>query len=162
NLRLFTMCLGEVQEHARQEFDRRKVRHIKTVGMNTLRAHAQRKADEQARLNLRQMIKRIEHTIIAFAVRRLVLAGSPDITAQFRNLLPKRLSSRIIGTVDIAIDATAETVRSAAAPLAEKFERETEEALVTDLVTSAAKAGDVVMGLAHTVHALNEGRVWQL
>src|SRR5262249_35695244 len=125
NLRLFTMCMGELQEHVRQAFDHRKIRHTKTVGMNNLNAasHAQRKADEQVRLNLRQMIKRTEHLMTEFGVRRIIVAGSPQNTAQLRALLPKRLASCVIGTVDLAIDASPEAVRNATAALAEDFER---------------------------------------
>jgi peptide subunit release factor 1 (eRF1) len=164
NLRLFTMCMGELQEHVRQAFDHRKVRHTKTVGMNNLGAasHAQRKADEEVRVNLRQMIKRVKHTITEFGVHRIILAGSPQNTAQLRALLPKHLASRVIGTVDLAINATPEVVRNAAAALAENFEGQTEQVLVTDLITCAAKAGNVVNGLADTLDALNQGRVWQL
>jgi peptide subunit release factor 1 (eRF1) len=64
--------------------------------------------------------------------------------------------------VDIAGNATIEEIRSAVAPVAEKCERDTEEALVTDLVTSAAKSGRVVIGLGHTLYALNQRRVWLL
>ena len=164
NFRLFTICMGELQEHVRQEFDHRNIRHTKTVGMDHLGAagHAQRKADEQVRVNLRQMIKLVEQTTTEFAVHRIILAGSPEITAQLRALLPKRLASQVIGSVDLAINATPERVLKATALLAEIFERQTEEALVTDLVTSAAKTRDVVVGLAHTLHTLNEGRIWQL
>jgi peptide subunit release factor 1 (eRF1) len=164
NLRLFTMCMGELQEHVRQAFDHRKVRHTKTVGMNNLGAasHAQRKADEEVRVNLRQMIKQLEHTITEFGVHRIILAGSPQNTAQLRALLPKRLASRVIGTVDLAINATPEVVRNAAAALAENFEGQTERVLVADLITCAAKACNVVNGLGDTLDALNQRRVWQL
>jgi peptide subunit release factor 1 (eRF1) len=64
--------------------------------------------------------------------------------------------------VDLATTATIEQIRSAAAPLAEKFEHDTEAATVTNLVTSAAKSARVVIGLAHTLYALNQRRVWQL
>jgi peptide chain release factor subunit 1 len=164
NLRVFTMCMGELQEHIRESFDKRKVRHTKTVGMNNLGAasHAQRKADEQVRLNLRHMVERIEHTITVPGVPRIILAGSREITAQFKALLPKRLAAQVIGTVVLDIDASAEAIVNATAFLAESFERQTEDALVTDLITLAAKTGRSVIGLAHTLHALNQGRVWQL
>jgi peptide chain release factor subunit 1 len=164
NLRLFTMCVGELEEHVREAFDHRKVRHTKTVGMNNLGAagRAQRKADEQVRLNLRQMIERIEPAVVQFSIHRLILAGSPEITAQLNVLLPKRLASQVIGTVHLDINATTAEIAKTAAPIAENFERQTEEALVTDLVTDASKGGPAVTGLAHTLHALNQGRIWQL
>jgi release factor family 10 len=164
NLRLFVMSLGEVHELNGESFDRRKIRHIKTAGMDRLggASHADHKADEQMRSNFRRMIHRIVSTLEERGVRRLILAGSPEITGQINSLLPKRLASLVIGTVDIAKNASAAEIRKAVAPIAEKFERETEETLVRQLVTSAAKARRAVVGLANTLHALNQGRIWQL
>jgi hypothetical protein len=164
NLRLFSMFLGEVEEHIQEGFGHRKVRHIKTVGMDHLgsASHVQRKADEQVRLNLRHVAKDMDLMLEQHGVGRIILAGSPEITAELRAVLPKRLQSRVIGAVEIATSATIEDVRSAAAPLAEKFEHDAEEKLVQDLVTSAAKSTRVVIGLAHTLFALNQRRVWLL
>jgi peptide subunit release factor 1 (eRF1) len=164
SLRLFTMFLGEVEEHIQEGFNHRRVRHTKTVGMNHMgsASHAQRKADEQVQLNLRHVAKDMQQMLEQRGVHRIILAGSPEITTELRSILAKRLASQIIGTVDVATSATIDQIRSAAAPLAEKFERDTEAALVTDLVTSAAKSRRVVIGLGHTLHAVNQKRVWQL
>jgi peptide subunit release factor 1 (eRF1) len=164
NLRLFTMVLGEVEEHIQEGFNHRKVRHTKTVGMDHLgsASHAQRKADEQIRLNLRHVAKDMAVMLEQHGIRRIILAGSPEITTELRTILPKRLQSRIIGTVDLPGRATIEEVRSAAAPLAEEFERDTEDGLVKNLLTSAAKTDRAVIGLGHTLYALNQRRLWQL
>ena len=164
NLRLFVMSLGQVHELNGESFDRRKIRHIKTAGMDRLGAagHSDHKADEQMRSNFRRMINRIASALAPRGIRRLILAGSPEITGQVNSLLPKRLASLVIGAVDVAKNASAEEIRKAAAPIAEKFERETEESLVTQLVTSAAKSRRAVVGLANTLHAVNQGRIWQL
>jgi histone H3/H4 len=164
NLRLFTMFLGEVEEHIREGFDHRKVRHTKTVGMNHMgsASHAQRKADEQIRLNLRHIAKDMELMLEQHSIRRIILAGSPEITTELRSVLPRPVQSHVIGTVDLAITATIEDIRSKAVPLAEKFERDTENGIVKDLVTSAAKSARVVVGLVNTLYALNRRRIWQL
>ena len=164
NLRLFTMFLGEVEEHIQEGFNHRNVRHTKTVGMNHMgsASRAQRKADEQIRLNLRHVAKDMQVMLEQRGVRRIILAGSPEITTELRAILPKRLGSQVIGTADVATSATIEEIRTAAASVAEKFERDSEDALVTDLVTSAAKSRRVVTGLGHTLHALNQRRVWHL
>jgi peptide subunit release factor 1 (eRF1) len=161
---MFTLFLGDIEEHIREGFNHKKVRHTKTVGTDHLGAssHAQRKADEQILLNLRHTVKDIDAMLEHYGVRRIILAGSPEITAELQTLLPKRVASHVIGTMDIATSATIEEIRNAALPIAEKSERDTEEALVTDLVTSAAKSRRVVIGLGHTLHALNQRRVWQL
>ena len=163
-LRLFTMFLGEMEEHIQEGFDHKKIRHTKTVGMDHLGAadHAQRKADEQIRLNLRHITKDMDAMLEQHGVRRIVLAGSPEITSELKSLLPKRLASQIIGTVDIATSAGIEEIRNSAASIAEEFERDTEDVLVRNLVTSAAKSRRAVIGLGHTLHAVNQRRVWQL
>lgn len=164
NLRLFTMFLGEVQEHIWEKFDHKKVRHTKTVGMDMIGAasRAQQKSDEQIRLNLRWMSKSIDAMMADYGIRRLLLAGSPEITAMMKGLLPKRLASFVIGTTDLAISASLDEIRRVAAPIGERFEGQLEESMVADLLTSASKGRQVVTGLARTLNALNERRVWEL
>jgi hypothetical protein len=91
----------------------------RTVGMNNLGAasHAQQKADEHVRQNLRQMIKRIESVAAQHGFGRLIFAGSSEITANLEALLPKRLASRVIGTMTVATNANLEEIRNAAAPI---------------------------------------------
>jgi peptide chain release factor subunit 1 len=162
--RLLTMFLGEVEEHGGEDFNRRNVRHIKTVGTDHLgsASQAQRKADEKIRLNLRRIAKHIDMMLEQRGVRRIIFAGSPEITAELQSVLPKRLASQIIGTVNLATNASIEEIHDATALVAEKFERDSEQALVADLVTAAAKSGRVVTGLGHTLYALNQRRIWQL
>jgi peptide subunit release factor 1 (eRF1) len=164
NSRLFTMLLGEVEEHIQEGFNHRKVRHIKTVGMDHLgsASRAQRKADEQVRLNLRHIAKDMDQMFEQQGVGRIILAGSPEITSALQAILPKRLESKVIGSMDLAMNATIDEVRRAAKPLAEKFERDAEEKLVNELITSAAKSTRVVTGLGRTLYALNQRRIWQL
>jgi len=163
NLRVFTMSLGRIKERLQKEFDRKKLRHTKTIGMDHIgsAARAQHKADEQVRLNFRHVTKDIDSIFQHDNVQRIILAGSPGITAELRKVLPKRLASRVIGTFDLAFNAAPNEVRTGAAPIAEEFERETERALVEDLATAAAKSTNAVVGLGHTLHAVNQQRVWQ-
>src|SRR4030095_739510 len=162
NLRLFTMFLGEVEEQIQEGFNHKRVRHNKTVGMDHLASasRAQRKADEQIRLNLKHVAKDMQVMLEQPGICRIILAGSPEITTELLEVLPKRLRSQVIGTADLATSATIEEIRRGAEALAEKFERDTENVLVTDLMTSAAKSRRVVIGLGHTLHALNQRRVW--
>jgi peptide subunit release factor 1 (eRF1) len=164
NVRAFTMSLGRVREHIREKFDPKKVQHTKTAGMDHLGSagRAQRIADEHVQQYLRHVTRNIDPLFELHGVRRIVLAGSPEITAALTMHLSKRLETRVIGRVDIPLGATLDEIQAAVAPIAERFERETEEALVTDLVTSAAKSKVAVVGVGHTLQALNERRVWQL
>jgi peptide subunit release factor 1 (eRF1) len=164
NLRLMTMFLGELEEHISEEFDRKKVRHTKTVGTDHLSSasRAQRRADEAVKLNLRHITKDIDVMLSNHGVERIILAGAPETTAELQAQLSKRLASRVIGRVDLPISATAEEIRNAVLPVAQKYEQELEETTVKDLVTSAAKAGRAVVGLGDTLNTVNHRRVWQL
>jgi peptide subunit release factor 1 (eRF1) len=164
NLRLFTVFLGHIEEHVREGFGPNRVRHIKTVGMDHLESasRVQRKADEQVKLNLRHVIKMMDWLVTAKRPNRLILAGTPEITAELRNLLPKRLALQVMGTVDIGMEAPPSGVLAAARPIAESYELGAERQKVNAVVTTAAKNGKAVVGLGHTLKAMNSARVWEL
>jgi peptide subunit release factor 1 (eRF1) len=164
SVRLLTMFLGEIDEPIHEDFDRRKVRRVKASGTDHRESadQNQRKADEHVKFNLRRTIDDIDAFLEKHSVGRIILAGAPRTTAEFRLLLPKRLESRVIGVVDVAANASPAEICRIAAPAAERFERTIEEGVVRDLTTSAAKAARVVAGLSRTLNAVNHGRVWEL
>jgi peptide subunit release factor 1 (eRF1) len=164
NARLFTVFLGEIEEVAGERFDPANVRHIKTVGTDHSGAasQVQREADEQVRRNLPQAVRELDSLVVSKHVDRLVLAGTHEVTGELRNLLPKRLSLRVIGEVDIDMNALSKDVLDATRSLAEQYERNSEEQLVRELAKSAARTGQAVVGLSNTLKKVNEGRVWQL
>jgi peptide chain release factor subunit 1 len=164
NLRLFTVFLGHIEEHVREDFGKHRVRHIKTVGFDHVgsASRVQRKADERVRLNLRHVIKMMDWLVAARKPSRLILAGTPEVTTQLRNLLPKRLALQVMGTFDIGMDAPIADVLAAARPIAEEYERGAEFQKVNEVVTAAAKSEKAVVGLGHTLKAVNSDRVWEL
>jgi peptide subunit release factor 1 (eRF1) len=95
-------------------------------------------------------------------IEHLVLAGTPKITSELFDLLPKRLTMRVVGSVELPLNASLEQVRSAVIEVAEEFERSTEISTVREVTTAAAKTRKAVMGLSRTLNAINRGRVWQL
>jgi release factor family 10 len=164
SLRLFVISLGEIEELIEETFPSHQVRHIRTVGTDHIgsASHVQRKADERIRGNLRHFKNDVDWLMQSRQINRLLLAGRPEITAGFHRLLPKRLASRVIGSVDISADVSSERLFAAAEPIAQKHERATEIALVEQLVTEAAKRKKAVTGLSNTLNAVNQARVWRL
>jgi peptide subunit release factor 1 (eRF1) len=164
NLRLFTVFLGHIEEHVREGFGPGRVRHIKTSGTDRIASASriQRKADEKLRLNLKHAVKMIDWLVEARHLNRLILAGTREITAEIRNRLPKRLALRVIGEVDIAIDALASDVLAATMDLAETCERDTEVQKVNEVINTASKTDKAVTGLGHVLKAINSDRVWEL
>jgi hypothetical protein len=164
NWRVFSVSFGAVEEHMSKGFDPRMVRHIKTVGTDHWgsASHVQRKADEHIRFNLRQAIQDVDRLVQNRNIQWLAIGGSTEVTAELRNMLPKRLAMRVIGTIDLSIDAPAKEVLRAVSALREQHERESEGQVVEEVLTAAAKKQKAVIGLSHTLHAINQGRVWQL
>jgi len=163
-LRLFLVSLGEIKEFAPEGLDAKRVRHIKTVGMDDVGSSGriQRKADNEVRMNLRHVIKKMEELTKSRKLHRFVLAGTREITAELRNMLPSRLALSVIGEAVLAINASPEDVLSSTRPIAERYELDSEVEKVNSVVTSAAKTGKSVIGLGRTLKALNSDRVWEL
>jgi peptide chain release factor subunit 1 len=135
-LRLFTVFLAEIEEV--------------TVERLSPDAH------------LRRIIREVDGFVQNKQAHHLVLAGNPEIAAHLRDRLPKRLASRIIGSVEVAIDAAAQDVLTATLKIAEEYERTTESQTVKEIVRGLARNGKTVAGLGHTLKALNSDRVWEL
>jgi hypothetical protein len=159
-VRLFNVFLGTIDEGPITKIGHREVRHIRTTGTDHWgsASHIQRKADEHVGHLLKNAIPSIDRMVRAGPIHRLVLAGSREVTAELRKLLPKRLESLLVGYVPLKMAATPDEVLEATRDLFERVERENEEKLVQKLVTSARKSGPVVTGLGPVLKAVNNGR----
>jgi peptide subunit release factor 1 (eRF1) len=163
-LRLFAVSNGGVEELVETTFDHHEVRHLKTVGTDHLgqSSNLQSKADENIRRNLRYIVREIDALMQSRGVDRLILAGTPKITSELRNMLPKRLFMKVIGSIQLSTDATIPEVLDSSRKVAEKVELDAERRSAVELVTMAKKGLKAVTGLASTLKAVNDGRVWQL
>ena len=163
-LRLFLVSLDGIVEFAHEVLDAKQVRRIKTVGMDKVgsSSRVQRKADNEVRVNLRHVIKKMDELTKSRKVHRFVLAGTQKITAELRNMLPIRLALSVIGEAVLPINASPEDVLASTQPIAGKFELDSEVEKVDSVVSSATKTGKSVVGLGRTLKALNSDRVWEL
>jgi peptide subunit release factor 1 (eRF1) len=163
-LRLFVVSAGRIEEIVHEELDNRKVRHIRTAGTDHSESSSriQRKADNQIHANLRGFIQKIDALSKGRGLRRFVLAGASELTAELRASMPKVLSSSVIGDVVLPVTASPEKIISATKAAAEKYELNTEMEKVNQLITSASKNGKAVVGLSKTLKAINSGRIWEL
>src|SRR5262249_31728119 len=149
--RLFTVFLGHIEEHIREGFGQGRVRHIKTSGTDHIASASriQRKADEKVRLNMKHAVRLIDWLVATRHLNRLILGGTREITAELRDLLPKRLAMRVIGEVDVGMDAPVSDVLAATTDVAEAYERDTEVHKVNEAITTASKTEKAVAGLGH-------------
>jgi peptide subunit release factor 1 (eRF1) len=163
-LRVLLVEQGKLEELVHEEISGKRTRHVKSTGPDHAESSAgnQRRADNQIRANLREVVHQVEEIAKTKRLRRLVLAGTREITAELRTLLPAPLALNVIGDVSLAMAASPAEILAAAQPLADAYERSTEIDKVNDIVTAASKHGKAVIGLGHTLQAINSGRVWEL
>ncbi len=161
--RLFTVFLGEIEEH-REMFATRDVHRVKSAGTDRLwsQQQFQRKADIHALWHLKRVAQETERLSTEYAFDRLVLAGANDVTAELRRLLPKRLRARVVAELPLPIEAAPADVLNALLPIVEHIERANERELVDSLIASAGKNDRAVIGLDDTLALVQQGRVWQL
>lgn len=157
--RLFTAFLGEIQEH-HETFAPVGAQHVKTTGTDHIwsQKNFQRKADAHAYCHLKQVADLMAHLVDARTFDRLVLAGPIETTRELYHLLPKRLQSRVVASIPLPLEAHEQQVLEATRKIEQEAGRLQEGQLVEELI-----AGEqAVTGLASTLVALQERRVWRL
>ena len=95
-------------------------------------------------------------------IRRLFLGGTAENVALLRDNLTKQLQSRIAGTFPIDMSAGEHEVRQRSLELLREANLNREQKLVNQMITTAAKGGQAVIGLDATLKNISEGRVQTL
>ncbi len=153
--RLFLFHMGEL--HEMSETLGKEVKHHKRGGW--AQARYQRHVDELAQQNLRRAAEVASAFYAEGKCRHLILGGTEENIAQFRNMLPKSLQGLVVGSMSIEMDAPEAEVRERSLEVIKEVERESERRLVERVITAATKGGAGVIGLADTLGALREGRI---
>ncbi len=161
--RLFTVFMGEIEEH-HDAFARAPVRHLKTTGTDRMwsQMHFQRRSEVHAKWHLKHVAEMMAHLADEYALDRLILAGTVEATGELRRLLPKRLESKIVAVLPLAVEAKQHEVLEETLAVEERVERERERRLVEELIVAAEKGQQAVLGLEATIVALQEHRIWRL
>jgi peptide chain release factor subunit 1 len=161
--RLFTIFLGIIEEK-HEALAGADVRKFDASGSDQMRSQMsfQRKADEHARWHLKHVAEILDKLSGSERFDRLVLAGTTEAVGELKGLLPDRLRKLVVGSVSLAIDAGEAQILDETIGLLERVERESENAIVEDLLTAAAKNRQAVLGFEGTLQALREGRIRRL
>jgi len=112
--------------------------------------HAKRVTDELA-----LVIDRLK-------LSRIVIGGPVEATSVFTSTLPKRIQQMIIGTVTAPVDAGPDRLAAELKTVQEKAEHQDEAKLVDAMITAAMKGERAVLGVADTLNAIHEGRVYKM
>jgi hypothetical protein len=153
--RIFEVNLGSVTEQMwlkRPELRER-------VGREWTKRHYQNHRRQRGTQFIREKIKLLEQLMAQGGSSHLILAGSPQITARVRRLLPKHLTARLIDTVtasgkDNISDIVAATISSFIEHEAQES-RETTELLFEEIKTN----GMAVCGADDSLKALKARQV---
>lgn len=161
--RLFHLHLGELAEES--TFEGQEVRQTKlgggsqAAGRRGGTAGQTQYADEIAKRNLRQAAQTAARFFNTHQARRVLLGGTGENLAFFRESLPKAVQSLIVGTFPIDMTASSQEVVRKALAVAHEAEMRREEELVERALTAAAKGSEGVAGLEATLEAVRDGRV---
>jgi peptide subunit release factor 1 (eRF1) len=118
--------------------------------------------DEVTDRNIKDAVNFAAHFFAEYHVRRILIGGSDDTVAMFRNQLPKAWQSLVVGTFPVSMTASHSEVMEKAMEIGVEAERQREERLVNAVLTNAAKKRGGVTDLDETFNALREGRVQTL
>jgi peptide chain release factor subunit 1 len=161
--RLFTVCLGEIEEH-REIFSENKIKRIKSPGNENARSqiNIQRKDGEHAQRHMKEVAGALEEFAARRPFDRLIVAGPHEVAREFQGLLSKRMQSIVVASVSLPIEATEQQVLAETRRIEEGVERAAESAMVDELITRAAKDAQAVIGAGPVLEALRLGRIMKL
>jgi len=157
--RFFVIRLGEIVEHEMMADEELPSRH-KQGGWAAQRY--QRHVDDHALRNLREAAELTTHFCQANECQRLILGGTEQNTALFREMLPKSVQKLVVGEIRLDIEASASEVLLRSKHIFLAVEREREAELIEAMMSAAAAGGRGVTGLADTLAVAQEGRVQTL
>jgi peptide chain release factor subunit 1 len=160
--RLFSFNLGELGEMDGVAGD--QVKQTKRGGGNAMHGRmggsdASAKVENIIDQNIKEII---EYTTAFFnqnRIRRIMIGGTDDNIARFREELPKSYQSLVVGDFPMDMTAAHADVMAQATKEALNAQKKLNQALVEQAITLAAKGRSGVTGLDDTLNAIHEGRV---
>jgi peptide chain release factor subunit 1 len=156
--RLFVYHLGALEDSVGTLGE--EVKHHKQGGWAAQKL--QRYEDQEARHNLKEAAAWADGYLNQHHVERLVLAGTPENLAEFRGLLPRSLQDKVVGQTSLDTNASPAEAWERAFEVAQAEQRQAEENLLEQVITTALKGGAGALGLTDTLTALQRGRIHQL
>jgi peptide subunit release factor 1 (eRF1) len=118
--------------------------------------------DEVTARNLREAAEFSASFFDEVHARRILIGGTDETIAQFRQYLPKAWHSLVVGTFPMSMTASHTEVLARAMQIGQQAEQQRDNALVESMLTAAAKGQDGAVGLEATLEAVHGGRVQTL
>jgi len=162
-VRLFHFNMGVLEEQ--EGYLGEEVKHIKHGEASSLtgrRAGAAGKTSSEDEIENRNLKGQVNFSAKFFEdkrIRRILIGGTDENIARFREQLPKTWQSLIVGSFHSPITASHAEVQSKAYQAGAEAEKKREASLVDAAITAAAKGGAGMVGVEETLHAVSNHRV---
>jgi peptide chain release factor subunit 1 len=152
--RFFRIFLDRIEEiHDVWDF---VPKHHEQGGM--AQSNIARRRDEAVKWHLRRVSNVLSQIVDEEGVDRIVLGGPPDVEAELRRLLPRRLRSRIIGALHVALIAPPIEILTRARRIMQQAERAYETERVQEVLEAVGR-GQAALGRAPVAAAVAAGQV---
>jgi len=156
--RLFLIDMGGIVRE--EDTVGEPIKHHKQGGWSAPRF--QRHTEKHADANLRAAAEATSRFCDAAGCSRLILAGTGENMARFREFLPSPLRQAVVGTMSLDANAPGSAVVERSREILSDLEEQRELGLVDRLITLHHANGPAAIGLADTLFVLQEGRVLTL
>ena len=159
---LFSFNLGELVKM--REIFGDEVKQTKRGGGNAMHgrkggSNTSAKIENIIEQNFKEVIESAAEFFNRYHIRRIMIAGTDDNVARFKEELPKAWQSLVVGYFPISMTASQSEVLAHATDEALSAQKLVNQSLVEQAVTLAAKGSNGVSGLIDTLNAIHEGRV---
>lgn len=160
--RLFSFDLGELGEM--NGVTGEEVKQAKRGGGNAMHGRMggsdiSGKVENIIEQNIRDVIEYATNFFSQNHIRRIMIGGTDDNVARFKDALPKSWQSLVAGDFPMSMNAGDTEVLEQAKAEALAAQKKTNRSLVGQAITLAAKGSNGVIGLIDTLNAIHEGRV---
>jgi peptide chain release factor subunit 1 len=125
-------------------------------------ARYQRHEDEAAYRNLKDAAEMTAEFVRDGRCQHLILGGTDENVSHFAAHLPKHVRALVVGAINVDMTASPAEVGEKSLALIRKAGATRKQALIEQLLTTAAKGGPAALGLKDTLTALYAGRAHHL
>ncbi len=164
--RLFHFHLGELREQ--EGVMGELVKHVKRGGASSMPgrrggiAGRTRHQEELVDRNIKDIADFSVQFFEQSNVRRVLIGGTDENTAQFKTELPKVWQALVLGTFPMAMTASHSDILAKAMQIGQESERSHEARKVNELITLASKGSHASLGQEKVLNLVHQGNVQTL
>src|SRR5262249_51744946 len=136
----------------------------KTTGTDHIWSQGSMERDHlnHLKMHARRVVEELSAFLDGLKICRFAIGGPVEATSMFAAELPKRLQRMVMGTISISLDSPEDRLHNELRELQRASEQQGESKMVASMMTAAMKGDRAVLGVADTLSAIHQGRVYRL